>query len=337
MTENYFHIDELILESGAVLKQVNACYHTAGELNDDQSNAIVICHALTANSNVVDWWCGLVGTGKLIDPAKYFIICINSLGSFYGTTGPRSISPETNKPYGLDFPFFSVRDVAKLNALVLKGLGLNKIHLGLASSFGGYQLLEMQFEDLCFENTVYISTSAEESTWGRAIHSTQRIALETDPTFAENNEDSGEKGVVAARSIGMLTYRGCDAFNLSQNENDNDKLRDFRVESYMRYQGQKLANRFHAHCYYKMSECLDSHNIARNRFDSIELALASLETRTLVVGVSSDLLTPPSNQKLMAKHMPNAVYQEIESDFGHDGFLVESEKLSTLIDAFLRY
>ena len=335
MKENQSLFFDFELESGTILPELKLVYHTAGKLNANKSNVVLVCHALTANSNAFDWWKGVVGESEIINPDEYFIICINSLGSYYGSTSPRSINPKTGECYGMDFPFFTVRDVARANAMLLKDLGLSEVHLGMAASFGGYQLLEMTFEQIQFERLMLISTSANETTWGRAIHSSQRMALETDPTFYENSKLAGRKGMAAARSIGMLTYRGSEAFNISQAEDDNSKKNDFKVESYLRYQGKKIGERFHAHCYYKLGECLDSHDISRNRFNNISEALSTIKTNCLVVAVSTDILTPPVNQKVLADNIQGAEYVEIESNFGHDAFLVEHQAISALLRRWL--
>ncbi|MCS6808333.1 MAG: homoserine O-acetyltransferase [Bacteroidota bacterium] len=324
------------LESGAVLPCLDIAYHTYGTLNPAQDNVVWICHALTGNSDAAVWWDGLVGTGRLFDPAGYFIVCANMIGSCYGSSGPTSINPTTGKPYFRTFPQVTTRDMARAHMVLRKALGIEKILVGLGGSMGGQQLLEWAIlEPTVFETIVPMATNAQHSPWGIAFNESQRLALEADPTFFEDRLDAGLAGLKAARSIGILSYRNYQTFCKTQAELHNDKLDGFRAASYQIYQGEKLIKRFNAHAYWILSKAMDSHNVGRGRGNAGK-ALARIQARTLVVGISTDILFPPKEQRFIAEHIPHAEYVEITSPYGHDGFLIEFTTLTDILREFLR-
>lgn len=334
--QKYIHNQPLQLESGAVLPQVEIAYHTYGELNATGDNVIWVCHALTANSDVADWWSGLFGEEKPFDPSKYFIVCANILGSCYGSSGPLSENPETGKPYFGSFPMLTIRDMVKTHQLLQAHLGVKKIALGMGGSMGGYQLMEWAIADQSlFKNLCLLVTSAKASAWEIAIHEAQRLAIEADPTWKDESPNAGENGLKAARGIGMVTYRNYEAFKQTQ-EDEGEKLEGFKAASYIRYQGEKLVKRFNAQSYVLLSKSMDSHNLGRGR-SSVEKALGMIRSNTLVIGVDSDILCPITEQQFIAKHIPNSRLEIISSPFGHDGFLVESAKIKMLVDDHLTY
>lgn len=336
MSRQTFHYDQpLILESGTMLPALEIAYHTYGTLNSEKSNVVWICHALTANSDAADWWSGLVGKGKAIDPEKHYIVCANILGSCYGSSGPLTIDPRTGQPYYSTFPQVTIRDMVNAHILLRKHLGIDKIKLCIGGSMGGYQVLEWTvLEPGVIESTGLIATGARESAWGIAIHTAQRIAIETDITWNEMRADAGAGGLKTARAIGMLTYRSYQAFVATQTDEDEVKLDDYRASSYIHHQGNKLVKRFNVYSYWLLTKAMDSHNIARGR-GRMEDVLHSLKMPALVVGISSDFLCPVGEQKLLAQHIPNAQFQEIDSPYGHDGFLIEGEKLGKLVVDFM--
>jgi rhodanese-related sulfurtransferase/pimeloyl-ACP methyl ester carboxylesterase len=210
-------------------------------------------------------------------------------------------------------------------------LGITNIDLLLGGSFGGSQALEMAFcKELSINKMTLIATGAKESARNIAIHEAQRIALAADPTLTENNPDSGNSGLKAARAIGLLTYRTYDAFELQQTNNDH-RLDDFRAASYIQYQGDKLVKRFHAHNYWHLTKCMDSHNLGRNR-NGIENALKQIKIATTVIGINTDELIPTREQKFIQQNIPECSYYEISSDYGHDGFLIETDKIGKIIN-----
>ena len=333
--KEYIHQEKFHLESGETLEQFTLAYHTFGEVNEKGDNVIWVFHALTANSDVLDWWPSLAGEKKFLDPAKYFIICVNVLGSFYGSTGPRSKHPLNGHVYGMDFPKYTVRDVVKTQLILAKELGIDKIKLLLGGSFGGFQALEFAvLFDGQIDHLAVIGTSVKETAWSIAIHESQRLALTADKSFFNNDETAGQDGMRAARGIGLLTYRTYEAYKLTQSDEDG-RLDDFSASSYIRYQGDKLVKRFHAHCYWFLTKCLDTHDLGRGR-GGLEKALGGINIPSLAIGIKTDRLVPVAEQKLIAQHIPQGKYVEIESEFGHDGFLIEGEKIRGVLEEFLK-
>lgn len=334
MNKNFFtYRQPLKLEGGETLTNVDVVYHTAGTLNADKSNVIWFCHALTANSDVLDWWNSLCGEGKTFDPANYFIVCANILGSCYGSSGPLTIDPVTKKPYYSTFPQITIRDMVQAHIALRKHLNLGKIHTLIGGSMGGYQVLEWALaEPEVVDHLILVATGAHESAWGVAIHTAQRLAIETDPTWKELQTQAGAKGLKTARAIGMLTYRNYKAFVKTQTDLEH-KLDHFKASSYIDYQGEKLVKRFNAYSYWLLTKAMDSHNIGRHR-GSVEQALQNISIKTLIIGISSDMLCPVSEQQYLAEHIKNSNYVEIDSPYGHDGFLIEGKQIGDAITAF---
>ncbi len=332
----FVHDKPFLLETGAVLPQLEITYYTYGQLNDDGSNVVWICHALTANADAKDWWPSLVGENCMLDPAKYFIVCANILGSCYGSSGPLSINPTTAEPYYQDFPAITIRDMVQAHILLRAHLAIDKIHLLIGGSMGGYQALEWALmEKDRIEQLFLLATSPTESAWGIAVHTAQRLAIEADTSWNEAQPGAGKNGLKAARAIGMLTYRNYGIMVQTQSETDAEKLDNYKAASYIQYQGNKLANRFNAYSYWLLTKALDTHHIARGRGGDTDAVLKSIQQRTLIIGISSDILCPLIEQQHMAEQMPNATLQEIDSAYGHDGFLVETQKISTALAHWL--
>lgn len=337
MSQQIFKYNQLFrLESGGELPSLEIAYHTYGELNNNKNNVIWICHALTASSDAADWWSGLVGAGKVFDTKKYFIVCANILGSCYGSSGPLSVNPNSGRKYYSEFPQVTLRDMVNPHILLRKHLGIEKILIGAGGSMGAYQILEWAvMEPKIFERTVLMNTSARESAWGIAIHTAQRLAIEADATWKKEADDAGHKGLKAARAIGMLTYRNYETFIEQQTDDNHNKLDNHKASSYINYQGDKLVKRFNAYSYWLLTKSMDSHNLARGR-KKLEDVLKSIKTKTLVIGMSSDILCPNAEQKFLARHLSNASLKIVDSSYGHDGFLIEWEKLSKAISSFLK-
>ena len=331
----YLYDKNFQLESGGELEGLEIDYHSYGSLNKEKNNVVWVCHALTANSDCADWWSGLVGEGKIFDPKKYFIVCANILASCYGSSRPLSTNKKNKKNYFSDFPVVTVRDMVNAHIILRKHLGIEKINIAIGGSMGGYQVVEWAYaEKNVFDHLVLTTTGARESAWGIAIHTAQRLAIEADPTWKDHSAKAGAKGLKAARAIGMLTYRNYLQFHKTQTDDDHNKLDDYKSASYIHYQGEKLVERFNVYSYWLLTKAMDSHNLARGR-GKLEDVLKEIKTKALVVGISSDFLCPVAEQKYLAKHLGNASFKEIESPYGHDGFLIEGEKLAELIRAFL--
>jgi homoserine O-acetyltransferase/O-succinyltransferase len=333
--KQFKHNHTFTLESGVTLPKYHLGYHTYGILNSTGTNVVWVYHALTANSDVADWWSGLFGAGKLFDPTTYFIVCVNIPTSHYGSSNAFDINPDTNAPYYHTYPFFTTRDIIKSFKPLQTYLGIKKIHIGIGGSVGGQQLLEWAIEEPeLFENIIPIATNAKHSSWGIAFNASQRMAIEADATWQNNSATAGAEGLKVARSIALLSYRHYAAYEQSQVEKDNTLLDDYKVESYQKYQGAKLANRFNAFSYYNLTKTMDAHNVGRNR-ESVEKALQKIAANTLIIGISSDVLFPYQEQEYLAQHIKNAQLATITSNYGHDGFLLEYEQLIEHITGFL--
>lgn len=334
MIRHVLHTGPFTFEAGGSLESIDIVYHTAGRRN---GKVVWICHALTANSDVEDWWPQLVGPEQLIDPEKYFIVCVNMLGSAYGSSGPSSINPSTSKPYYFDFPKVTIRDTIAASILVRKELGIGRIDLIVGSSIGGFQALEWSVtEPEVISHAVLIATSPRISPWFTAMNEAQRMALEADQTFrACESLEGGAAGLKCARAQGLITYRSYEGYGRTQKEEDEDTIFAEKAASYERYQGEKLVRRgFDAYSYYYLCNSLDSHNVGRGR-GGVEKALSLVKAETTVVGIASDGLFPPSEVRGMASLIPGASYHEIDSDFGHDGFLLEYTQLKNIFKPVL--
>ena len=323
-----------ITETGAILPSVEIAYNTWGKLNAGSDNVIWVCHALTANSDVDSWWPGMVGTGLLFDPDKYFIVCANVLGSCYGTTGPASVNPETGKQWLNDFPLITVRDLVNVHEMLRKHLGISKIHTIIGASIGGYQALEysIMYPELV-ERLIVLASGARQTPWALAFSESMRLAMQADQTFTSGDSDGGKAGLKAARAIALISYRTMYAYNQTQKEDDDEKLTSFRAASYQAYQGEKLVKRFSPHSYWCLTCLSDTHNIGRGR-GGIVNALQTIKAKVLCVGIKSDMLFPTDDQKFITSNTKGAEYIEIDSFYGHDGFLIETDIVTDLIRKF---
>ncbi len=292
-----------------------------------------MCHALTANSDVFDWWAGLFGPEAPFNPDDYYIVCANILGSCYGTTGPLSENPETGEPYFHDFPLVTVRDMVAAPEALRNHLSIKKIHLLLGGSLGGQQALEWAIlQPNIIENLALIATNARHSAWGIAFNEAQRMAVEADGTWHCRFAQAGDAGMRAARATALLSYRNYSTYAEAQTDAD-PVLENYKAQTYQKYQGEKLSRRFNAFSYYRLSQAMDSHHVGRGR-GHVETVLENLRVPALVVGISTDVLFPVSEQAFLARHIPGAVYREIHSEYGHDGFLIETGKLGSLLHEF---
>lgn len=333
----FFHYPHQIkLECGETLEELTVAYTTYGTLNKDKDNVIWVCHALTANSEAADWWNGLIGEGHVIDPEKYFIVCANILASCYGTTGPLSINPLTKEPYYNSFPLITIRDMVNAHILLRKHLQIENIFLLLGGSMGGYQALEWAVMEPRVINSLFLlATSPTESAWGIATHTAQRLAIEADGSWQSKSPHAAAKGLKAARAIGMLTYRNYGIMVKQQSDSNPEKLDHYKASSYIQHHGDKLALRFNAYSYWHLTKSMDTHHLARGRGGKLEPVLQGLHQRTLIIGISSDILCPLTEQHFLADHIPGSTLVEIDSDYGHDGFMVESKIISEHLSAWL--
>jgi len=333
--KKYSHKDVFHLEEGGTLQGIEIAYHTIGDLNATRDNVIWICHALTGNAKVEDWWSGLLGIAGPIDTSEYFVVCANVLGSCYGTTGPLSRNELSGEPYYHDFPFFSIRDIVKAHDLLREHLNINNVYAGIGGSLGGQQILEWSImKPNLFERIILIATNAQHSPWGIAFNESQRMAIEADVSWLTDEADAGSNGLKAARAAALMSYRNYNAYRLKQSENDDGKLDLFNASLYQRYQGDKLASRFNAYSYYYLSKAMDTHNVGRGR-GGVKIALNTVKAKALIIGVTSDILFPSSEQVFLRNHIRDAELKLIDSDFGHDGFLVETAAIGEVVKEFL--
>ncbi|MFK8011447.1 MAG: homoserine O-acetyltransferase [Marinicellaceae bacterium] len=320
----------LNLESGDCLENVTISYSTYGQLNADASNVIWVCHALTADANPSDWWPGLVGENDLYNPKDYFIVCANMIGSAYGSTSPLNC-PIKNR-YD-KFPHISIRDNVIAFEELRQFLGIGKIHTLMGGSMGGQQAMEWAIKDtnIC-KNLILLATNAAMSPWAVALNQSQRLAIEADESWGLSDENAAQSGLKAARSVALISYRNNLAYNSTQSD-EFEFGKTLKAASYQNYQGEKLVNRFNAYSYYALTKTMDSHDVGRNR-GGITKALESIKANTLVVGVSSDMLFPIEDSQELAKDIKNCELITIDSSYGHDGFLIETEKISSVIQEF---
>lgn len=332
----YRHNAPFQLELGGCLPNLEIAYHTYGKLNEERNNVVWVCHALTANSDVADWWPGTVEQGRFLDPDKHFVVCANIIGSCYGTTGPLHINPATGKPYFREFPRYTMRDIVKAHQVLADALGIERIHTLVGSSVGGFQAVEWAVsQPERFDKLVLLATDAKASPWTIAIDETQRMAIFSDATFFDDCPNGGAAGLAAARAIGLLTYRGGKGYNLTQQDDDEKYTYPLhRACTYQQYQGRKLVDRFDAYSYIAILQSFDTHNVGRGR-GGVANALARIKAKTLVVGLTTDIIFSPEEMRQLAEMIPFAEYREIDSPFGHDGFLVETDQLNDILIPFM--
>lgn len=337
----------LVLESGEQLDNVHVAYTTYGTLNAARDNVIVLCHALTGDSLVHQYWDAMV-TPAWTD--KYFIVCSNILGSCYGTTGPASTDPATGKPYGPSFPAVTMRDAVALQTRLLReALDIQQVQAVIGGSLGGMQTLEWAFEGPAFvKSFVTIACGSHQSGWQIGHGELQRQAIYMDPRFQHGHYDPNDPphaGLALARQMAMMSYRSHGAYHdkfgreladdaAGSAAPSSSKHPRFRVQSYLAYQGKKFLSRFDVNAYITLLHMMDTHDVGRGR-GGVDRALASLSQPALVVGVETDVLYPIEEQRAIARALPNASFASIDSAHGHDGFLLEQDRISDLIAQFL--
>jgi len=330
------------LESGKVLVQVPIRYKTFGTLNDTATNCMVVCHALTGNASLDDWWGSMLGMGKLFDDTKMFIVCANVLGSCYGSCGPTSTDPVTGNVYGASFPDVTVRDTVNIHLrLVRDHLRVRKVACVVGGSFGGMQALEWAvIGGSSYVNAIIpMCCGAFHHPWQIGISESQRQAIYADPAWSQgnylSNKTPGPKnGLSVARSIAMITYRShrgyqrkFDRLEVHNQAAGNGQERYFQVERYLRHQGVKFNSRFDAQSYVKVTRSMDTHDLGRAREGGVIKVLQSITQPTFIVSVKSDILYPPSEQEFLYRYIPLSTLFNVESDHGHDGFLLDQHSI----------
>jgi homoserine O-acetyltransferase len=352
---------EMILESGARLGPVTLAYETYGTLNKDKNNVVMVLHALSGNSHAAGyyseedekpgWWDNMVGPGKGIDTDRFFVICPNIIGSCYGSTGPSSKNPRTGKEYALDFPLFTISDIVKTQKSLLDHLGITELLCLVGGSIGGMQALEwaVRYPDMV-QSAIPIASTCKRSALSIGLSEAQRQAIMADPNWNHGGYYGGprpEKGLALARMIGHISYLSEDSMHrkfgrrLRQNHAFKyDFSADFEVESYLHYQGKKFVDRFDANSYLYITKASDYFDLGEQRGNgSLVKAFSGTSAKFLVISFSSDWLYPTSQSKDMVKAMKKAgldvSFCEIQTDFGHDSFLLAHAQLTKLISGFM--
>ena len=338
LRKNILHIDGgFDFEAGGHLDSMDLLYFSSDRDYCRGDKVVWVCHALTGNANPEDWWAEMVGPGKLFDPDKVYVVCVSMLCSAYGLCGPATINPQTQKPYLLDFPRTTVRDIVRSQNLVREHLGIDSIDIMLGPSIGGFQTVEwtVMYPDVV-RNAVILATSVRALPYLTAFNESQRMALRADRTFLEAKDiHGGAEGLKCARSIALISYRTSMGYNATQAETDDDVIFADRAASYQRYQGQKLVNRdFDAYSYWYLSYALDSMNVGRGR-GGVTKALGTIKAFCKVISITTDQVFPPEPLREAADAIPCSTYDEIESIFGHDGFLIENERLTEILRPLL--
>lgn len=351
--------EPFVLDSGQLFGPVTLAYETYGQLSPTRDNAILIAHALTGDSHCAGhgagdteqgWWEPLVGPGRVFDTDRYFIICSNVLGGCQGSTGPASYDPRTGQPYGMCFPVVTIRDMVRAQHALVRSLGIEQL-LGVAGgSMGGMQTLTWAVEyPEMMRVIIPIAAPGRSTAQAIAYNEVMRRAIMTDPQWQQGDyygTAGPVNGLATARMLGMITYQSDESMMLKfgrdvMNARFEDLFRfgtQFQVESYLHYQGRKLVDRFDANSYLYLTRACDLFDLGLG-YSSYEAALARIACPVLVVGVSSDILYPTVQQKeiagILAKQGKIVEYAEIETPFGHDGFLIEFEKLVPILTDFL--
>lgn len=357
----YLAVDvPLILESGAQVRDIPVAYQTYGVLNAEKSNAILVCHALTGDQYVcgnhpvtgkAGWWDRMVGAGKPIDTDKFFVICANMIGGCMGSFGPKEIDSSTGKPYGLSFPFITVADMVKTQLLLLDYLGIEKLFCAVGGSMGGMQVLEwaQRYPDRLFSAAV-LATATKQSAQNIAFHEIGRQAIMADPDWCDGDYLSQKKypskGLAVARMAAHVTYLSQATLQekFGRHLQDRDDFTygfdaDFRVESYLRHQGISFVERFDANSYLYLTRAASYFDLTQGGRRKITDVFAGTKIRFLVVSFTSDWLYSSVESRNLVRAL-NAVaadvsYADIESDKGHDSFLLEVPELDETIRGFL--
>ncbi len=358
----YFHLDEpLKLQSGEILDDVTIAWSEVGKLNEDKSNVILICHALTGDQFVAQqnpltgkpgWWSNLIGKGKVIDTDEYYVICSNVLGGCMGTTGPASLNVKTGKAWGLDFPVVTISDMVQAQLKLIEHLGIKTLFSVIGGSMGGMQALEWgrRYGDRV-KSVAAIATTAQHSAQNIAFNEVGRQAVMADPDWCGGDyihqNKRPKRGLAVARMTAHVTYLSEPALQrkFGRRLQDREELTfgfdaDFQVESYLRYQGSSFVDRFDANAYLYITRAVDYFDLATNHdFKSLSAVFKGTQVKWCVISFSSDWLYPTSESRHIVKAlMANAAdvsFVEIQSDAGHDAFLLEEIAFFETIKGFL--
>jgi len=352
--------DPLPLDSGSQLKEVNVAYECHGKLNQEKSNAVLICHALTMDQHVAGnhpvtgkagWWSDLIGPGRPIDTNRYFVICTNVLGGCQGTTGPQELDPDTSQPYGISFPVITIGDMVRAQAMILEQVGIETLFSVIGGSMGGMQVLQWAaaYPERVF-SAIAIAASARHSAQNIAFHEVGRQAVTADPNWRSGNYLAEgvqpTKGLAVARMTAHITYLSELALHnkFGRNLQDREKVgfgfdADFQVESYLRHQGITFVDRFDANSYLYLTRAMDYFDLAADHDGNLAKAFSNTNTRLCAISFTSDWLFPTSESKELVRSLnavaANVSFVEIDTDKGHDAFLLHEPEMYATITGFL--
>ena len=358
----YFNDAKLILESGQKLETFKMAYKCFGKLNEEKSNSILVCHALTGDQYVTGrnpitkkdgWWSRMVGPNKAIDTNKYYVICINVLGGCAGSTGPKENNSVTNQPYGTEFPSVTIKDMVKVQKILIDNLKIEKLLAVVGGSMGAMQVLQwcLDYPEKIY-NAIHIAGALKHSAQNIAFHEVGRQAIMNDMNWNNgkyrNNETKPERGLAIARMIAHITYLSDDAMHrkFGRRLQSRDIISfgfdaDFQIESYLRYQGKSFVERFDANSYLYLTRAMDYFDLTNKFSQSIEFSLVpNNHVNFLIISFTSDWLFPTRENKQIVKILNNNTrkvsFTEIETDKGHDSFLLNEPELDLTISGFLK-
>jgi len=354
-----FEFDELALDNGQKLSPVRIAYETYGKLNRNKTNAILVCHALSGdahaagkqrkNSRKHGWYDIAIGPGKTFDTRKYFVICSNVIGGCKGSTGPSSINPKTKKPYGLDFPLITIRDMVRAQRKLIEHLGVSKLFCVTGGSMGGMEALEWA---VTYPDSVHlaipIATSVKQYPIGVVFHDLGRKAITNDPEWNNGNyyqKGQPKKGLSLARQIGHITYLSQDTlerkFGRRKNRNPlNGKFGvDFEIQSYFNYKGESFVRRFDANSYLYITNAIDQFDLTEGGAKKLKDVFKGIKAKFLLVSFTSDWLYAPEQVEELYAGLAEAgvpvVYKNLDLPYGHDAFLVYNNTLGNVLIDFL--
>lgn len=349
----------LILEGGQTLGEIEVAYEAYGTLSPAGDNAVLILHAFSGDAHAAGyhspedrypgWWDSMIGPGKPFDTNKYYIICSNVLGGCQGTTGPGSLNPKTGRPYGMEFPPVTIGDMVTVQKRLLDQLGIPRLLAAAGGSMGGMQVLEwaIRYPDF-LQSALFLASTSRITPQGIAFNAVGRNAIMSDPAWEGGNYYGGPlpaRGLSIARMVGHITYLSEESMKqkfgrrLQQREHygyDHEDL--FAVESYLKYQGAKFVERFDANSYIYISKAIDYFDLTES-YGSLDKALQGCRSKFLVISYSSDWLFPPEQSREVVAALTRCGKEvtalEIDAPYGHDSFLLETERQGRLIKAFL--
>lgn len=349
------------LDSGFNLKDFQIAFKTFGNLNANKDNAILICHALTGDQYVSEtnpitkkdgWWSRMVGVNKPIDTNKYYVICSNVIGGCAGTTGPKEINFQTNVPYGREFPAVTVRDMVKIQNYLIETLSIEKLFAVVGGSMGAMQALQWTIDyPQKIQNVIHIAGALKHSAQNIAFHEVGRQAIMNDPNWNKGGYNKNniipERGLAVARMIAHITYLSDDAMHrkFGRKLQSRDIISfgfdaDFQIESYLRHQGRSFVERFDANSYLYLTRAMDYFDLEKKFSTAIEFSpIPNQHIRYLIISFTSDWLFPTSENRKIVKTLNyftrNVSFTEIETDKGHDSFLLDEPELDSIIKGFL--